>query len=189
MRSVRSLVLGAVAAAALAAAPAANAATCVAGKDETALQTRVVQTELMVAALSCNQTENYNSFVRMHQKELMRAHERLRGLFRKVYGRSGGDKLNEFITRLANESSQRSLSDVKAFCAGAKTMYAAALATDPKQLATFVSGQPVGRFHGFDTCSQTAGASKDAIPTPKPKPAAIAALTVPAAAPEPAEAP
>ena len=48
----------------LATAPAlAGSEPCVSEKDERALNTRVLQTALMVAALSCNEQQRYNAFV------------------------------------------------------------------------------------------------------------------------------
>ncbi len=151
----------------------AKAPPCVKGEDETALQVRVVQTELMVAALSCNASPRYNSFVQLYQKDLMAAHNQLRKLFKRIYGGSANTELNTFITRLANDSSKRSIANITIFCRNATTMYDSALAIETPQLASFVPAQPVAQLHGFQSCAavQTASLDMEDVPLPRPKPA------------------
>lgn len=142
----------------------AAASQCVSTKDEVALQTRVVQSELMVAALSCEKSESYNSFVRMHQKQLMGAHKTLTAMFNREYGSAGPNQLNAFITRMANDASKRSLPDVRGFCSQADGIYQVALATPPEQLDSFISAQPVAHLHGFTPCTPTAATKASAAP-------------------------
>lgn len=169
------------------AATAEAKVTCVNPKEEAALQTRVVQTELMVAALLCHATPRYNDFVTAHQKELMRAHEALRALFKRFYGAQGGTELNTFITRLANDSSKRSTHGITAFCNQAAALYDGAAALGEEMtLATFVAVQPVAQMHGFAVCVAGADGKPITIPVPIRKPAAIAAMPVAAPAPAPA---
>ena len=81
MRVLRAVLL--VAAAAMIAGPAVAAKKkqaappCVKGKLLTAFQMRMMQTELVVGALSCKLTPRYNDFVRAYQSELMTAHRAL----------------------------------------------------------------------------------------------------------------
>lgn len=132
-------------------APAAPA--CVTGADETALQMRTVQTELMVAALSCSATANYNAFVTGNQKTLMAAH----GQLQKFFKSHGGEKaLNAFITRLANESSRRSISNIALFCQQTGYLYVAILSPDRIDLATFISPLWVAQLHGYPSCTPRA---------------------------------
>ena len=161
--------------------------SCVNPKEEAALQTRVVQTELMVAALLCHATPRYNDFVTANQKELMRAHETLRGMFKRFYGAQGGTELNTFITKLANDSSKRSTRGITAFCAQASAIYdGAAALTGGLTLASFVAVQPVAQLHGFAACTVGADGKPVSIPVPIRKPASIAAMP---ASTEPAETP
>lgn len=179
-------------------AAASAASSCVAGKDEMALQTRLLQTELMVSALTCKQTTKYNDFVKMHQKELMKAHTQLRSFFNKKYGaKVGGDELNSFITRLANDSSKRSIKNVKLFCETTTVVYDGALASPSAHFGEFAALQPVSQLHGFVPCGPAtqeakAGAKEIAkamktasagdIPTPRRKPAILASVGPDAAA-------
>lgn len=178
-------------------AAASAASSCVTGKDEMALQTRLLQTELMVSALTCKQTTKYNDFVKLHQKELMKAHTQLRTFFNKKYGKAGGDELNSFITRLANDSSKRSIKNVKLFCETTTVVYDGALAAPSAHFGEFAALQPVSQLHGFVPCGPAtqeakAGAKELAkemktasagnVPTPRRKPAVLASVSPEAAA-------
>ena len=179
------------------------APACVKGADEVALQVRVVQTDLMVAALSCSASDRYNSFVKGDQKVLMAAHTQLQSFFKK---RGGASALNAFITKLANDSSRRSIADIAKFCQESGWLYDAIL--DPKRpdLPTFIGPLLVAQRHGFTPCEPRAtyivlgpkgpvevaaatpppaGGSgptppanpapdTSGVPTPKPKPGTIA---------------
>lgn len=202
-------VAAAVMAACIAVSPAAaagaeakkKAPACVKGADETALQMRVVQTDLMVAALSCSASDRYNAFVKGDQKTLMAAHTQLQAFFKK---RGGTAALNSFITRIANESSSRSIADIRKFCEQSGWMYDAILNPARVDLPTFVAPLLVAQLHGFTPCepratyvvfgpkgpvevaaaqpAAPAGPTPPAnpapapgdVPTPKPKPAIIA---------------
>lgn len=151
----------------------AAGAKCVAGADENALMARVVQTELMVSALSCGETARYNSFVTSHQKVLMGAHTTLRGMFRRTYGGASATELNTFLTKLANDASSRSVQDIKSFCARTAVMYDALASSDPKQFASFTTTQDFAHQHGFRSCTQSASLTPAMVPVPKAKPATI----------------
>lgn len=157
---------------------------CVTGADETALQMRTVQTELMVSALSCQQTPNYNSFVTQNQKTLMAAH----GQLQKFFSSRGGEKaLNAFITKLANDASKRSIQNIAQFCQLTGYLYTAIL--DPKRgdLATFIAPLWDAQLHGYASCTPRATyisygpdgpvevAPPASIGTPKEAPAATPA--------------
>jgi hypothetical protein len=166
-------------------APGAYAASCVTAKDEAALQTRLIQTELMVAALTCKKNPQYNEFVTRHQKELMKTHQTIRGFFKK---RGGEEALNAFFTRLANDSSKRSIANVKAFCETTADMFDGALSAEVSSFTNFAVVQPVSRLHGFVPCESTQeaksaplkpGALNKRIPLPVRKPATMASVVDP----------
>ena len=121
MRVSRAVLL--VAAAALIAGPAVAAKKkpaappCVKGKLLTAFQMRMMQTELVVGALSCKLTPRYNDFVRAYQSELMTAHRALKSHF----GRES--RLEDYKSKTANESSQRSLANITEFCLYTSALY------------------------------------------------------------------
>jgi hypothetical protein len=185
-------------AACLAVAPAAAAAAakkaapaCVKGADEVALQVRVVQTDLMVAALSCSASARYNEFVKANQPVLMAAHTQLTGFFNKKRG--GASALNAFITKLANDSSMRSVQDIATFCQETGWLYDAILNPQRGDLPTFIGPLLIAQRHGFTPCEARAtyvvlgpnGPTQVAAATP---PAAPAATPPGAPAPAPADA-
>src|ERR1700722_17871623 len=188
--------LGAIALAMVTAAGSALAAPKCATSDEvTAIQAAVIQQQLMVAALTCNQIEHFNAFQTSYAKELRRSDASLSHMFHRLYGGPQGEsEYHAFKTRLANNSSIRSIHDNQAYCQDAGMVFDAALITDKPSLASFVSGIEVSEQGPVDSCSlKVAVGFAVAMPTvvPKPNPLRIAALTTPAApgsAPTPAPA-
>jgi hypothetical protein len=100
----------------------ANAKTgeqCAGPADYLAISARHVQTELMVAALSCDAVERYNSFMKKFQPQLLTSNRQLRQFFERRFGSEGGIRTNEFVTQIANQSSERSLDHITDFCTAA----------------------------------------------------------------------
>ena len=56
---------------------------CVSDRDLAAFNARVLQTELMVAALSCDERQRYNTFVTTYQKVLTERGQALKALFKR----------------------------------------------------------------------------------------------------------
>ncbi len=144
-----------------------------------AAQLRIIQTELMVAGLSCKtydrwtQTANttrYNEFVTAYKPVLMNdAHKVLARHFKSE------QRLNDFLTRLANDSSQRSLSNIVEFCDGASKMYDEVLVTPSVQLAQYSAAKPQTAQHGLNVCPEVLQKAASAGP-------ALAAAGTPATA-------
>jgi hypothetical protein len=172
-------------------------AGCVEGKVLSAMQLRIVQTELMVAGLSCKgypqwqdtaNTKRYNEFVTSYQPILLNdAHKVLARFFK------AETKLNDYLTRLANDSSQRSLANMAIFCDGATRMYNETLATPRVHLANYAGQQGIGSTHGFPVCNQplsaetpvtpvSIGPTAAAPPVLTAAPAVVALNTVPSTA-------
>jgi Ni/Co efflux regulator RcnB len=115
-------ILSACLAATLFATPIAEAATrCASAKERTAMRVRVMQTELMVAALSCRAvpgrdfTGQYNAFIQRHGEKLVSNGHVLKSYFQSRYGDDYNRKLDAFITALANDASRRSMNSAT-FC-------------------------------------------------------------------------
>lgn len=90
-------------------------------KERDAIAFRLLQTELMVAALSCGRQDyrsKYNTFVIRFRPALRSNGRTLRAIFKRTYGRHGKRRLEAYVTRLANEASVRSL-ERAGFCATA----------------------------------------------------------------------
>lgn len=106
--------------------PAARAQSCLAAADRQAFDVRALQSQLMVAAITCGMEQPYNQFVRRHQGELRRAWSTIQGHFRRRGEGQGGT--DRYITGLANTHSQDSLRYGDAFCRSVGGLFDAALA-------------------------------------------------------------
>ena len=133
---------------------AANA--CATPKDLAALNARVLQTELMVAALTCGEKARYNAFV-MSFKGVLSDHGRsLRALFTRVHGAGGKRQLNGFVTKLANDASQGSLAVRGGYCTNASALFEEVLNTPPGDFDALASKPWIRLRHGFAPCTRAA---------------------------------
>lgn len=89
-----------------------------------AVRARVVQSEMMVAALSCGLRSQYNAVVAEFETELVSHGQVLRSMFTRTYGAGGQIALDRFVTKLANDASMRSNLARRAYCATAKRSFA-----------------------------------------------------------------
>jgi hypothetical protein len=81
-------------------------------KEKEAIAFRYLQTELMVATLSCGRQEyrsKYNTFILRYRPAFRRNGRTLRAIFKRNYGNGGKRRLDDYVTRLANEASVRSM--------------------------------------------------------------------------------
>jgi hypothetical protein len=125
---------------------------CAAQADLDALSTRMVQTDLMVAALECDASSHYNAFVRKFQRELVDGSRRMNQFFARVYGADGAKRSNDFVTRTANESSERSLKRVDQFCAAALEAFNKSAAIDHKEFPSLIRNHPAAKVSGIQEC-------------------------------------
>jgi hypothetical protein len=169
-------------------------AKCAKAKEVTAIQAAAIQQELMVAALTCNEIQHFNAFQTSFSLELRSADATLEKMFRRLFGYGRGEgQYHAFKTRLANDSSIRSIHNNVDYCHEASTVFAAALAPAKPALADFVAGITVTEESPVSSCdiSVASGLSgAQAIPSvvPLPNPVRVAELS-PAAAPTAAAAP
>ena len=180
---------GVAALALVAANPVAFAGPKCARPDEvSAIQTAAVQQELMVAALTCNQIANFNEFQTGYGKELRLSDGRLQKMFQRLYGfRQGTSEYHAFKTRLANDSSIRSIHNNPDFCREAGQVFAAALVENRPSLAAFVSGVQVSEESPVNSCEISVAVGLSGAKTvpnvvPKPNPMRVANLAAPSGA-------
>lgn len=156
-RGLTALAVAVTMGATVAGTPAVGFAACATPKENAALQARVLLSELMVAALSCNQRPSYNAVVARYQGEMAGAGKALKGYFSRVHGARSSQELNGFVTRMANEASQRSLGEFAEFCSAAEGKFAALMdERQPRSFENFASLQPEASSHGVETCQYTA---------------------------------
>lgn len=183
-----------IAVASMAAAPvmaakkkAAPAPKCVKDKVLSAFQMRMLQTELVVGALSCKLTPRYNEFVTSYRSDLMTAHRALL----KYFGRES--RLEDYKSRTANEASQRSLANITEFCLYTSAMYDKLLGPEKPKLVEFAMVEPAANRHGQEVCGTpslvTASTTGKVVPMPRAKPEVAGAPAAEAGAATPVPAP
>lgn len=105
----------------LAAPAGAQQARMTSPGEEEAIAFRRLQSELMVAALSCNDPRHrdaYDTFVRRFRPALAENGRVLKTYFKRLHGARATRNLDDFITALANEASLSSMGD-RNFCRNA----------------------------------------------------------------------
>lgn len=174
---------------------------CAKPDEVSAIQAAAIQQQLMVAALTCNDVTDFNAFQTGFNKELRDSDNTLQKMFKRLYGGAKGTaEYHAFKTRLANDSSIRSIHDNADYCREAGQVFQAALIEDRPSLADFVSGITVSEESPVDSCELkvAAGAVKPVVPTPNPlrlaalapaEPNSAVPAPAPMAAPQPAAAP
>ena len=154
-------------------AAAATASGCARPADMNALKTAAMQQRLMVAALSCGETQSYNQFVRTYQTELQNSDKNLQAYFRRVNGKTGTADYHAYKTRLANASSMAVINDNVSYCANAKASFEQALGSKVV-LTAFTADTAIDqRFVPcpITTASASTDAAKKAPVAPRTRPA------------------
>jgi len=174
-------------------------AKCARADEVTAIQAAAIQQQLMVAALTCNDVDSFNAFQTGYNGELRDSDARLLKMFRRLYGgRQGEAEYHSFKTRLANDSSIRSIHDNAAYCHEAGQVFAAALAPQHTTLTDFVSSIQVEDESPVQSCELTVAmpitgqspVTMANVVVPTPNPLRVAALEpAPAAVVPPAATP
>lgn len=154
-RRSRSIIAGLVLGAGLALAAGSSAwagPACATADDEVTLNARVLQTELMVAALACGEQHRYNAFVNAFKSELSQRGQSLRAYFKRVHGASGENRMNAFVTKLANDASQRTANGPGAYCGAAAKLFNEVLASPSRDLARIAARPELSGRHGYARC-------------------------------------
>jgi hypothetical protein len=134
------------------AAGSAIAATCNDSTEKAAFHVRALQTDLMVAALTCGARPQYNSFARKFQDTLIDHGVALKALFRNLHGASSEKALNAYITALANRASQRSIAKRDQYCEHTLRTFTALTGLKPADLAAFSMSRPTSEVDVPSTC-------------------------------------
>ncbi|MSO93816.1 MAG: hypothetical protein EXQ86_10510 [Rhodospirillales bacterium] len=137
-------------------------ATCVRPNEEAALTARILQTELMVAALACGQQSQYNAFVIKFRDDLVSHGHALKSLFKRVHGAQADRRLATFVTRLANDASVKSR-EVANFCSEAFTFFTTAMETASADLEKLAETHNASVDHGFAVCTAELISSRTAV--------------------------
>src|SRR5215469_1484652 len=135
----------------------ARGTVCATEAEISAIQVSAVQQELTDAALACGQheTDLFNRFQTVFNKELRRSDARMLSMFKRLNGASRGNAAYDaYKTRAIAHAEQRRTKPGAAadFCKTADIVFAAALAPDKPVLEDFVAGVPVYENNPVDAC-------------------------------------
>lgn len=140
--------------------PGFGATTCTNADERAALDMRLLQTELMVAALSCGAAERYNDFAGRFQPVLVRHGQALKRFFDRAHGGAGPTRLNSFVTDLANQAATLSARQGEAFCGGSSKLFDEVLALDGGALPAYAGKRVSAIKHDYDSCAPRAAPAK-----------------------------
>ncbi|MCK5297157.1 MAG: hypothetical protein KAJ75_09735 [Alphaproteobacteria bacterium] len=129
---------------------------CARENELTALHLRSLQSQLMVAALSCGKRNQYNAFVIKHKNELASNGRVLIDYFKRTYKYNSQSKLDDFVTILANEASSRSISNRDEFCSYSSHLLQSLLMLNKEDFADFAWRNSFLASHSPVKCSQKA---------------------------------
>ncbi len=146
----------------------ALAEDCALQDEQAALDARVLQTELVVAALNCGRNADYNAFATKFQEVLIAYGAAFRNYFTRVYGPGGEEEMNLMVTRLANVAVVRSWSwgSNGVYCENEASMFSYVMALDPSQFAGFAASRPYATDHDVQLCPIPPPVQAETQPSP-----------------------
>ena len=149
---------------------------CKHSADEKSVYVRALQTNLMVSALTCNISDQYNTFIHQFQPVLIKDAKQLTAYYKKRHGKSGTTELNAFVTHLANDDSQHSIQVGQAdYCDAAAKLFTTVLALKANEIEDYATTQDVPLDAPVKACAKPKEAAvvvPGAAGTTTPAPAA-----------------
>ena len=125
---------------------------CKASRSATALAVRTLQSDLMVAALSCNIKAQYNTFATKFQAPLTNNGKALKAEFDKRFGGKATQRLTTYVTELANQASQRMSTQGSNYCAEVAGLFQTVLSLDSVELEGFARSH-LAVMNGVEECA------------------------------------
>jgi len=152
---------------------------CAQPVEAAAIQTTIVDQQLVDAALTCGDStrEGFNAYRRAFGSELRSSDKALLNMFKRIYGGSRGDAAyNLFKTNMASKAELRRIQNSEEFCHAADLVLAAANGVQKPRLTDFVSGVPIADTETpVSSCSVAVNfgfkgveAGPDVVPKPRP---------------------
>ncbi len=141
---------------------AAGDPQCRMSSERAAFEMRMLQTELMVAALVCRGSEgrdfagDYAVFVTRHRTSLKYHADILRNHFRNRFGAASESHLDRYVTALANGYSQASSGGGPGFCARFDVVFTRATSVTTPDLARFAAERAAISPPGVSACEAPA---------------------------------
>lgn len=128
-------------------------AVCADGSEAEALRVRTLQNRLMVGALACNETEDYDAFVARFDSLLAEQGRVMADYFARRHGAKRAKRLvGDYLTAQANQHSLDSMVDRHAFCEEARVTLDALLEGDETGLRTLSASVPAEKVESPLAC-------------------------------------
>ncbi len=156
--------------------PPAKAPLCGRLADREAFGVAGLKTQLVVTAISCQAEEKYNDFVRRYRNDLNAQEKTLDGYFSRAYGRTATTQHDNYITNLANQTSQVGLRSGTEFCQHNLAMFDKVMALkNGAEMASFAVAQNFEQPLAVPECSAQPEPTKASAKAPARAPAKAAA--------------
>jgi hypothetical protein len=137
--------------------------------DEKSVYMRALQTNLMVSALTCSISDQYNTFIHQFQPVLIKDAKQLTAYYKKRHGKAGATELNAFVTHLANDESERSIQEGQAqYCDEAAKLFAAVMALQSNQVEDFSTQMTISADAPVKPCAAAKTTQTAAVSVPLP---------------------
>lgn len=129
-------------------------AVCANDIEMEAIQMRALQSVMMVAALSCQQNDAYNSFIKKYKSDYSKGARTIESYFKRSYGNSYSGKLNNFITQIANNASKDSLKiNQIEYCNQTAEIFYVLLNSNKSKVAEYIKEVDIAKIHQVSACS------------------------------------
>lgn len=138
-------------------AAATKAKPCVTSQEMAALDGRVLESDLLVGALSCGQSEPYNSFMQKFRPVMTERARTVQAMFQRFYGKGSSREFDAFITRLGNDSALRSIQMQLDFCRLTMDVFEEGEVTPANAYDVLLSKPAFAGRHGYATCAAGGG--------------------------------
>lgn len=145
-----------------AAASAPKASKCATPAELSAIAGRVLETELLVGALSCSQATQYNAFMEKFRKPQNERARTLQAMFKRLYGKASQRELDSFVTRLGNDSALRSLELQIAYCQATWDLFEEASSLSEADYDRLAGKPWIASRHPYQACAQGSDTAKPA---------------------------
>ena len=167
----KQMLLAGVVLGALALSAPLAAQSCLRAPERDAINVRLLQTELMVAALSCQGSDypsHYNDFVRKFTPELVSHSKALKDFFDRRHSAKSRNELDSFVTRIANMASLRSM-QTSEFCEKSGTLIHEVLTLSPVDLASYSTNKGFADTDSIVGCQTSPAPQQRSAAVAKPK--------------------
>ena len=132
---------------------AADSSTCAKDDEFQAMHVRALQSELMVAALSCDLKDKYTDFAMSHSDVIKSSDRILKSYFKRSSSKDADEMRNNFITGLANYASNLSLTMPRGeYCKASHDYFDYVQYADPKDVAKSVNKRYYEWHDGVKPC-------------------------------------